>query len=104
MNANGTNAHQITPTAFKADDPKWSPDGTTILFDSYGSPPAKSRNIYSIKPDGTELTQLTRYSGSAQQAYMDSWSPDGTQIVLHVRGSNPNGPGVNRVRAGSDGG
>jgi hypothetical protein len=37
MNANGTNARQLTPSALTADDPKWSPDGTEILFDSYGA-------------------------------------------------------------------
>ena len=100
----------------------------TIIFDSdYRHTKHKIINVFTIKPDGTGLTQLPldvgefdgapAYSpdgtmisfdwdasasvlhaqGGRLNAYAGGWSPDGTQIVVHLRGSDPNGPGVNQL-------
>jgi Tol biopolymer transport system component len=61
--------------------PKWSPDSKYIVYmitedDGYQ---ILSSDIYSIKTDGTERTNLTN---SGDKTEMDpSWSPDGKKIV-----------------------
>jgi Tol biopolymer transport system component len=66
---------EITPlnTGFDAVVfPKWSPDGSKILFavrDVW--------NLYTIEPDGSNLTQVTDFRSNNAD-----WSPDGGQIVF----------------------
>ena len=52
--------------------PKWSPDGSRIMFVV-----EQIWNLYTIKPDGSELTQLTDFRSNNAD-----WSPDGSQIVF----------------------
>jgi Tol biopolymer transport system component len=56
-----------------------------------------SANIYVMNEDGTGLRRLTRFAGGSRNAYMCDWSPDGKHIVFHVRGADPDGPGVNQL-------
>ena len=56
--------------------PLWSPRGDLIIFSRQD---AGDYEIYSIKPDGTALTRLTRARGN--DAHM-AWSPDGEHIVF----------------------
>src|SRR5438105_3303908 len=70
MSADGSNRRQILSSySWTA---HWSPDGSKILF-------AYARQVYTIKPDGTDLRQLTRpptyYS-------FGRWSPDGRRIAV----------------------
>src|SRR5215469_8546725 len=39
-------------------------------------------DIYTMKPDGTDLKQLTNL-GPDSSAFWESWSPDGKQIVFN---------------------
>jgi dipeptidyl aminopeptidase/acylaminoacyl peptidase len=61
INADGTGERRVTPWNLRAGDhPDWSPDGRRILFSSnFEAGPNVSANIYTIRPDGTGLTQLT---------------------------------------------
>ena len=62
--------------------PALSPDGTLLVFQSNRT---GTFQIYTVKPDGTDLKQLTRgnyFSGTP------SWSPDGKQIAY---GTEPQG-------------
>lgn len=57
--------------------PQWAPNGSVILFTS-------DRNdgrfeLYTIRPDGTELKRLTNVPGSNAHS---TWSPDGAWIVF----------------------
>ena len=46
--------------------------------------PSESANVATIRPDGTHLTALTRFTGRKQNAFAGSFSPDGKQIVLRL--------------------
>jgi TolB protein len=85
VNADGTGLHRLTPFALKAtDDPDWSPDGSTILF--RGGPSADitpgGGNLYTIRPDGTDVRQLTHFPNALGSVHSGSYSPDGESIVL----------------------
>lgn len=60
--------------------PKWSPDGTKIVFSRHTGTGA--RQIYVRNADGTGATQLTTTGG-----IRPAWSPDGTQIAFGRGGS-----------------
>ena len=55
MRPDGTERRFLLRAGF---DPTWSPDGSRIAF-SYWAPDGKPATIWSIKPDGSELTRLT---------------------------------------------
>ena len=56
--------------------PSWSPDGSRIAFTSYRD---GDYEIYTIKPDGTDLKRLTNIPGNDAH---NSWSPDGKWIAF----------------------
>jgi Tol biopolymer transport system component len=82
VDADGRNLHQISPTGWPGD---WSPDGARIVFQfsayhdivpnpggtGWGYTP--SSDLYTIRPDGTDLRQLT----SDGNSYGPGWAPDG---------------------------
>jgi len=77
MNVDGTGLLQLTedptpPDAYSPYDdcPRWSPDGTKILFTRNGI-------LQTMNPDGTGLTSLGNEDGSGSA----DWSPDGTRIA-----------------------
>jgi len=57
--------------------PAWAPDGSKILFARLDGP--RSQSLYSVKPDGTDLTRLTDRRGGAANPV---WSPDGRMIAF----------------------
>jgi hypothetical protein len=75
---------RITPYQ-RMDGIDCSPDGTRILFSSpypLGRTQKKSENVFSVRPDGSGLVQLTRSHGGSVHNLALSWSPDGTKIVF----------------------
>ncbi len=67
---------QLTNPTAKDNNPKWSPDGRWILFESTRS---GSSQIWVINPYGGEAKQLTKISTDASTA---TWSPDGRHIAF----------------------
>ncbi len=85
VNVDGTHPHRLIPASRGVADGKidWSPDGSRIVFSSpeFGRP-GKSSNVYTIRPDGTGLVQLTHDRGGKVNNGADSWSPDGKWIAF----------------------
>ena len=79
--------HRVTPWWLRAGDtPDWSPDGRRILFHSnLDGPSDVSANLYTIRPNGSQLQQLTFLSGGGVNVLGSSYSPDGTRIVFARR-------------------
>jgi TolB protein len=90
MDADGTNQRQLTtpPNAAglgKETEPDGSPDGNWIAFARYHEPhPGPGslefrRDIYLVRPDGTDLRRLTKLTGFNSSP---AWSPDGKRIAF----------------------
>jgi hypothetical protein len=83
VNVDGTNLRRLTPPSAHAMDPRWSPDGSTIVFTSVTPRSAWDggdatripidMDIHSVRPDGSGLTALTGDGRSADP----QWTRDG---------------------------
>jgi Tol biopolymer transport system component len=83
MNADGSDARQLTPWSLRAAQPDWSPDGKELVFYSnYDGSSKVSANLYTIRPDGTGIHRLTDATGGAVQYLSASFSPDGQWIAF----------------------
>jgi dipeptidyl aminopeptidase/acylaminoacyl peptidase len=83
VNADGSGLHELAlPSETPWGDPDWSPDGTRIVFGSYpirAGFAGGNAEVYSVRPDGTDLQQLTTLGvGSGAP----SWTSDGAHIFF----------------------
>jgi TolB protein len=87
MNLDGSGLIRLTNNLYNDDHPRWSPNGTKILFqsdrdsippDPENPGPAK-QDIYVMNADGTGQTRLTTDAADDCNAV---WSPDGNKIVF----------------------
>jgi Tol biopolymer transport system component/serine/threonine protein kinase len=77
MNSDGSQIEQLTDDAPPDRAPVWSSDGTSIYF--YSERDGRYE-IYSIRPDGGGLTQVTHQS--AQGLTLPRPSPDGSRLLV----------------------
>jgi Tol biopolymer transport system component len=88
---------RITQWALGAGWPDWSPNERLIVFGSYGNEglrPGRSRNLYTVHPDGRALHALTSATGGFEQDYQPAWSPDGNWIVFTREPNAQQTPGI----------
>ena len=85
MDADGSNARQVTDIGGANFAPYWHPSGDKILFSSnHQDPSGRDFEIYMINLDGTDLTRITHSEGFDG---FPVFSPDGRYLVF---GSNRN--------------
>jgi TolB protein len=90
--ADGSDESQLTPWALNAaGDPEWSPEGKRIVFVAH--PRNGSENVYTVRPDGTGLTNVTKQGVDGFHYLSSSFSPNGTLLVS----ARTPGAGVNRA-------
>lgn len=79
-------------------DPDWQPNGGRILFQMRG---ASHWEIYSMNPDGSNMTNLTRPVTALVDALPSNvapaWSPDGQHIVFASNRGEDNSAGAWRL-------
>jgi Tol biopolymer transport system component len=83
-----TNLHKIPlPAGLTAGDPDWSPDGSRIVFSSQpihdwnDAGVADVPDVYTVRPDGSDLQQLTHDGGGGSP----SWTSDGKILFYKQR-------------------
>lgn len=87
VDADGTHRHALETPGLAAGDPRWSPDGSLIVFSTepihqwndVGVP--DHPDVYEIHPDGTGLKRLTVGAGSGAP----SWTSDGKILYFSER-------------------
>jgi Tol biopolymer transport system component len=88
IGADGRGERQFTPWWLRSGHhPTWSRDGTRVVLTSnadYGTSTVLP-NIYSIRTNGTGLTQLT-HARAGQEYLSSSFSPDGKWITFGMKG------------------
>jgi Tol biopolymer transport system component len=83
--------------------PDWSPDGRRIVFSTHGlgfeADSRKASNLYTIRPDGTDITQITRFGEGDTRVGTPSWTPDGARILFTHIGRETSKPDGDRHAA-----
>lgn len=75
-------AVEVDPDITDADNPDWSPDGTTIVFRRNGW------TFWTIRPDGSGLQQIYNLGGTGYDP-RPRYSPDGTRIAFSISSNYP---------------
>jgi len=76
MDADGSQLRQMTNDPASDTHPRWSPDGTTLLFVSNRN---EGTQVWTIPVNGGEPTQVTHISTGVDNP---DWSPDGKKIAF----------------------
>jgi Tol biopolymer transport system component len=83
--------------------PNWSPDSSTLAFTRIQHDSATGEltkgDIYTIRPDGSQLIQLT---DTPQHEHLPTYSPDGTRIAYISVKENSNNPSIAVMEANGD--
>jgi hypothetical protein len=77
MDGNGADVRRLTNTTAHDSAPRWSPDGSGVVFISDRDEP--HFEIYTMGQDGTTVRRLTE--NMASESY-PAWSPDGSKIAF----------------------
>lgn len=96
VNANGTGLHRLTRLG-DAEAPKWSPDGSELLFVRRPAPSAAGGDLWTVDVDGSRAHAIVR----GRSVLAADWSPDGSALAIVTAGSKPKT--VQLWRANADG-
>lgn len=96
LNADGTGRTQVTSAPGAEANPRWSPVGEQIAYESLSG----GRNLYVVNADGTGAVKVSGDVGSFGAA---AWSPDGTRVAFisgvgsNVYAAGANGSGLTQL-------
>jgi Tol biopolymer transport system component len=81
VRADGTGLRRLTPWRLTAGEADWSPNGRRIVFDThplrlFNSAEVVS-NLYTVRPDGTGLLQVTTATGAGVRFTEPKYTADG---------------------------
>ena len=89
MNPDGTDPRQLTFDPGEKTQPKWSPDGSRLLYVAPGGTDDFGNNLdldlWVINADGTGIAKVTSFEGDDTDP---SWSPDGSTIAFTSNRAN----------------
>ena len=77
----GSGLRQLTPYSLDAARPRWSPDGSRLVFSSDSDTDFAQQQVWLVNSDGSGLTQLT-HEAPDNPSFLPDWSRDGSQIVF----------------------
>jgi WD40-like Beta Propeller Repeat len=77
-------AKAITDWAWWATYPDWHPSEDLIVFSTrpWTALDEGPSNLYTIRPDGSDVTQLTHFGAGETRAVQPTWTPDGGRIIF----------------------
>ena len=88
-------ARQFTSGVADDCDPRWSPDGSNILFRSNRLKPGSDHyQLYEVSVSGGEAVPLGELSGELSQP---DWSPDGRFVAVLRKDSKPEATGAGKT-------
>jgi Tol biopolymer transport system component len=84
MNPHGSHIRQIThpPKGWRDDDPVWSPNGESIVFNREKIDESTSR-LGLVNLDTTDTREITQCTGRCVYDFNPTYSPDGRSIAFH---------------------
>jgi Tol biopolymer transport system component len=102
--ADGSERLQLTTPPLFARNPRWSPDGTQIVF--YGGAPGNLDRLYLVPAQGGAVRQLTHSEAGPTGDADGGWSPDGSVLVFGSEQSDqlanqPRGLPLSSIELGS---
>ncbi|QWZ10117.1 hypothetical protein KRR39_10490 [Nocardioides panacis] len=77
----GSQERQVTSFALHAGDATWSPDGRTMALEASPTPTSRG-DVYTVRPDGSQLRNLTRNDSQVAGSADPVWSPDGKFLLF----------------------
>jgi Tol biopolymer transport system component len=88
VRADGTHRQQLTAWSMFAGEADWSPDGRRIVFDTHPllvfNFDAVVSNLYTVRPDGTGMRQLTHSDTVSDRSTQPRWTPHGRIVYTRV--------------------
>jgi Tol biopolymer transport system component len=77
----------LTPYTRFGFHPDWSPTGKLIAFDTYdllafGDSAPGASNLFTMRPDGSHLRQLTHFKPGGNRVSAATFTPDGNRIMF----------------------
>lgn len=89
-NPDGTNLIRINHVNVNVQNPRLSPNGTKILFESEIG---NNFHLFTMNVNGTNETQITNFSNGTNYTYTGdaSYNSDGTKIIFMTNKDNDNG-------------